>query len=116
WNQFRVPGFWNGTCRKGQISRHRVPALTEVDLILSAAHNSVFVCEKISEPDALIRGRARGDQGFGRRVIAGRDSGRSIDVLWRNEITSDIRARPESFQSGAKGVVPRRGAGNEAVE
>src|SRR3989440_9781766 len=84
--------------------------------ILSSAHNFVFIRKKIREPDAFILRRCLWDQRFGRRLVAGRNSGRSLDVGRRNEIASNNRLRLELLQGDTKGVITGGGSGKQAIE
>src|SRR5207248_6165649 len=116
WNQFRVPGFCNNACRQRKVSRDRILALTKSNSILSPAHNFVFISKKIREPDSFILRRCLWDQRFGRRLVAGRNSGGSLDVVRRNEIASNNRLRLELFQCDTKGIITGGGSGKQAVE
>src|SRR5207237_4174707 len=105
WNQFRVPRFCNDPCRKRKVSGNGILGLAESNTILCPAHNSVFISKKIREPNAFILRRRLRDQCFGRRLVAGRNSGRSLDVVRSNEITSNNHLRPELLQCDTKGII-----------
>ena len=91
-------------------------ALMKSNSILSSAHNFVFISKKIREPDAFILRWCLWDQGFGRRLVAGRNSGRSLDVVRRNEIASNNRLALELLQRDTKGIVTGGGSRKQAVE
>src|SRR4029453_16603137 len=71
---------------------------------------------KIREPDAFILRRCLRDQRFGRRLIAGRNPGRSLDVVRRNEIASNNRVSLEFLQCDTKGIITGGGSGKKAIE
>src|SRR5256884_647975 len=110
WNQFRMPGFCNNASRQRKISRDRI-ALAKSNSILSSAHNFVFISKKIREPDAFILRQYLWDERFGRRLVAGRNSGRSLNVVRRNEIASNNRLRLELLQCDTKGIITGGGSG-----
>src|SRR5207248_279717 len=116
WNQFRVSGFCNHACRQRKVSRDRIVVFTKSNSILSSAHNLVFVSKKIREPDASILPRYLRDQRFRRRLVAGRNSGRSLDVVGRNEIAPNNRLILELLQCNTKGIITGGGSGKQAIE
>src|SRR5436853_6051069 len=91
-------------------------ALMKSNSILSSAHNFVFISKKIREPDAFILRRCLWDQRFGRRIVAGRNSGRSLDVVRRNEIASNDGLRLELLQYDTKGIIAGGRSRNKAVK
>src|SRR5205085_10691653 len=68
------------------------------------------------EAAACIVRRCLRDQRFGRRLVAGRNSGGSLDVVRRNESASNNRLRLEVFQCDTKGIIAGGGSGKQAIE